>query len=85
MYLLEGQLRLINAENGEDERFVSLLTLEGDWISLLGLYAEIFTLIDLEIKIELASLMRDKDLEKGRVQNISTKSSGFVPKYRLLQ
>jgi len=29
MYLLEGQLRLANAENGEDERFVALLTLEG--------------------------------------------------------
>lgn len=85
MYLLEGQLRLSNAENGEDERFVALLTLEGARISLLGLYAAIFTLIALEIKIELASLMREKTLEKGRVQNVSTKSSGFVPKYRLLQ
>jgi len=62
MYLLEGQLSLINAENGEDERFVALLTLEGARISLLGLYAAIFTLIALEINIELASLTRDKAL-----------------------
>ena len=44
MYLLEGPLRLSNAGNGEDERFVQSLTLGRDWISLLGLYASIFTL-----------------------------------------
>ena len=41
MYLMEGQLRLINAKNGEDERFVALLTLERAQISLLGLYGAI--------------------------------------------
>eukprot|EP01018_Ginkgo_biloba_P017737 Gb_19950 [translate_table: standard] len=86
MYLVEGQLRITAAESdGEEERFVALLALEGARISLLGLYAAIFMLIALEIKFELASLMREKALEKGRMQNAVTQSSGFVPKYRLLQ
>nr|ATG71033.1 no exine fromation 1 [Cupressus sempervirens] len=83
MYLIEGQLRLTTAENGEEERFVALLALEGARISLLGLYAAIFMLIALEIKFELSSLMRDKVLEKGGLPNVSNQS--FVPKYRLLQ
>ena len=44
MYLLEGPLRLSNAENGEEERLVELSTPGRDWISLLELYASIFTL-----------------------------------------
>ncbi|GLJ45910.1 hypothetical protein SUGI_0966700 [Cryptomeria japonica] len=70
-------------ENGDEERFVALLALEGARISLLGLYAAIFMLIALEIKFELASLMRDKVLEKGGLPKVSSQS--FVPKYRLLQ
>ena len=44
MYLLEGPLRLSNVENGKHKRFVEPLTPGRDWISLLELYASIFTL-----------------------------------------
>ncbi|GJS86950.1 probable inactive receptor kinase RLK902 [Tanacetum coccineum] len=45
-----------------------MLAIEGARTSLLGLYVAIFMLIALEIKFELASLMREHDDEKIRVQ-----------------
>ncbi|GKF23193.1 hypothetical protein Tco_0075515, partial [Tanacetum coccineum] len=45
-----------------------MFAVEGARTSLLGLYAAIFMLIALEIKFEMASLMREQDEEKIRVQ-----------------
>lgn len=84
MYFVEGQVRLTMGEN-EDEKFVALLALEGSRGSLLGLYAAIFMLIALQIKFELASLLKEKVIEKGRTRVQPSLNSGFVPKYRLLQ
>ncbi|GJX75220.1 probable lipid-A-disaccharide synthase, mitochondrial [Tanacetum coccineum] len=51
---------------GEKEsKLTALLAVEGARTFLLGLYAAIFMLIKLEIKFELASLMREKVNERG--------------------
>ncbi|GJS56583.1 probable inactive receptor kinase RLK902 [Tanacetum coccineum] len=72
-YLLEGQVRMkpVLAESGvgdlgeEESKLTALLAVEGARTFLLGLYAAIFMLITLEIKFELASLMREKVNERG--------------------
>ncbi|KAL8130660.1 hypothetical protein V2J09_019815 [Rumex salicifolius] len=86
-YLLEGQVRIKSfAEDGgdmdftgEDRKLSAILAVEGARTSLLGLYAAIFMLISLEIKFELTSLMRDKNLERaGSRQNQPGQSSFAV-------
>ncbi|CAA6663960.1 unnamed protein product [Spirodela intermedia] len=65
-YLLEGQLRARALGEGEQaDKFTTLLVVEGARMSLLGLYAMLFLLIALQIKFELASLMRDKVADRG--------------------
>ncbi|KAL6515780.1 hypothetical protein OROHE_018314 [Orobanche hederae] len=70
-YLLEGQVRfnkswLGDEDMGEiDSKIATLLAVEGARTSLLGLFAAVFMLIALEIKFELASLVREKFAEKG--------------------
>ncbi|KAL2652734.1 hypothetical protein R1flu_020862 [Riccia fluitans] len=58
MYLVEGQIRA--AADTEEDKFVASLAIEGGRTSLLGLYAAVFMLIALEIKLELTTIMRDK-------------------------
>lgn len=58
MYLVEGQIRA--ATSSEEDKLVTSLAIEGSRTSLLGLYAAIFMLIALEIKLELTTIMRDK-------------------------
>lgn len=74
MYMMEGQLRLINAKNGEDERFAALLTLEGAQISLLGLYAAIMHSkpnafsswgVDWQVKVQKTSSTRQQPITKS--------------------
>lgn len=89
-YLLEGQVRINKAwlgESGaedmaeEDNRIATLLAVEGARTSLLGLYAAVFMLIALEIKFELASLIRDKFVERGGLRHSQSGegSSATVP------
>lgn len=95
-YLLEGQVRIKSilgdsgvAEMGEEDRkLTTLLAVEGARTSLLGLYAAIFMLIALEIKFELASLMREKTLERGGIrhgQSSQSSSASFAPRMRFMQ
>ncbi|KAA8529969.1 hypothetical protein F0562_034427 [Nyssa sinensis] len=95
-YLLEGQVRIksIVGDGGvgdmveDDYRLTTLLAVEGARTSLLGLYAAIFMLIALEIKFELASLMREKGLERGGIkhsQSDHSSSANFPPKLRSMQ
>ncbi|XP_008777231.2 uncharacterized protein LOC103697202 [Phoenix dactylifera] len=85
-YLLEGQLRAKSTEEGEEAaKFTTMLAVEGARMSLLGLYAMIFMLIALEIKFELASLLREKALDRGVAPSQSGQNSGFPPKLRLIQ
>ncbi|PAN33770.1 hypothetical protein PAHAL_6G043500 [Panicum hallii] len=85
-YLLEGQLRAKNfADEDEAEKFTNMLAVEGARMSLLGLYAAIFMIIALEIKFELALLLRDKAADRGVTHGPSSRSSAFPPKARLLQ
>ncbi|CAL5395872.1 unnamed protein product [Camellia sinensis] len=91
-YLLEGQVRIKNllGDSGEEEdnKLATLLAVEGARTSLLGLYAAIFMLIALEIKFELASLMREKALEKGGIKHSHSGQSGsaaFPAKLRFMQ
>ncbi|KAF5953378.1 hypothetical protein HYC85_006234 [Camellia sinensis] len=91
-YLLEGQVRIKNllGDSGEEEdnKLTTLLAVEGARTSLLGLYAAIFMLIALEIKFELASLMREKALEKGGIKQSHSGQSGsaaFPAKLRFMQ
>ncbi|KAK9076237.1 hypothetical protein SSX86_004570 [Deinandra increscens subsp. villosa] len=98
-YLLEGQVRVktLLAGSGigdigeEDSKLTALLAVEGARTSLLGLYAAIFMLIALEIKFELASLMREKVNEKGgsirhsHSGQSSNSNSTFPPKMRFMQ
>ncbi|XP_071692494.1 uncharacterized protein [Rutidosis leptorrhynchoides] len=97
-YLLEGQVRIktILAESGvgdsseEDSKLTTLLAVEGARTSLLGLYAAIFMLIALEIKFELASLMREKVNERGGLRHSQSGQSSnsltsFPPKTRFMQ
>ncbi|XP_047313377.1 uncharacterized protein LOC124916672 [Impatiens glandulifera] len=79
-YLLEGQVRIKSLLEGggeDDNRLTNLLAVEGARTSLLGLYASIFMLVALEVKFELASLMRENTLERG--------SSVLPPKMRFVQ
>ncbi|KAI3467823.1 hypothetical protein Pfo_024486 [Paulownia fortunei] len=89
-YLLEGQVRINKSwlgESGvedmaeEDNKIATLLAVEGARTSLLGLYAAIFMLIALEIKFELASLMREKFAERGGLRHSQSgqSSSATVP------
>lgn len=96
-YLLEGQVRIksILGDNGfgdfeeEDRKLTTLLAVEGARTSLLGLYAAIFMLIALEIKFELASLMREKSVERGGIRHSHSSSQGsstsFPPRMRFMQ
>ncbi|KAG2576949.1 hypothetical protein PVAP13_6NG065600 [Panicum virgatum] len=85
-YLLEGQLRAKTfADEDEAEKFTNMLAIEGARTSLLGLYAAIFMIIALEIKFELALLLRDKAADRGVTHGPSSRSSAFPPKARLLQ
>ncbi|XP_052204854.1 uncharacterized protein LOC127809798 [Diospyros lotus] len=95
-YLLEGQVRIKNIlgdsvignAGEEDQKLTTLLAVEGARTSLLGLYAAIFMLIALEIKFELASLMREKTSERGGIkhsQSGQSSSATFPPKLRFMQ
>ncbi|XP_075504660.1 uncharacterized protein LOC142542106 isoform X1 [Primulina tabacum] len=96
-YLLEGQVRIskiILGENEivdmteEDNNVAMLLAVEGARTSLLGLYATIFMLIALEIKFELAFLMREKITKKGGLghsQSGQSSSANVPPKLRFMQ
>lgn len=95
-YLLEGQVRIksILGDSGvgdmeeEEKKLTTLLAVEGARTSLLGLYAAIFMLIALEIKFELASLVREKALERGGIrhsQSGQSTSSSFLPRMRFMQ
>ncbi|KQJ88366.1 uncharacterized protein LOC100830867 [Brachypodium distachyon] len=87
-YLLEGQLRAKSfaADEDEAEKFTNMLAIEGARMSLLGLYAAIFMIIALEIKFELALLLRDKVTDRGITHGPSAgRGSAFPPKARLLQ
>lgn len=84
-YLMEGQIRAKSVEEGEEaDKFTTMLAIEGARMSLLGLYAMLFMLIALEIKFELASLMREKALERGSAPTAG-RTTGFPPKMRLSQ
>ncbi|CAN4106986.1 unnamed protein product [Withania somnifera] len=89
-YLLEGQVRInksILGDNSlqdmeeEDSKLATFLAVEGARTSLLGLYAAIFMLIALEVKFELASLMREKVTDRGAVRpsHSGLSSSTIVP------
>ncbi|TVU24603.1 hypothetical protein EJB05_27051, partial [Eragrostis curvula] len=85
-YLLEGQLRAKSfAEEDEAEKFTNMLAIEGARMSLLGLYAAIFMIISLEIKFELALLLREKAADRVATHGPSSRSSAFAPKARLFQ
>lgn len=95
-YLLEAQVRIKNflGDNEfwnvgeEDRKLTTLLAVEGARTSLLGLYAAIFMLIALEIKYELASLIREKTLERGAARHNESgqrNSVGFPPRMRFMQ
>ncbi|KAF9619043.1 hypothetical protein IFM89_004401 [Coptis chinensis] len=94
-YLLEGQLRgrnvlgegIVGEALEEDNKLLTILTIEGARTSLLGLYAAIFMLIALEIKFELASLLREKLVDRGLTPNRSgrSNSANFPPKMRFMQ
>lgn len=83
-YLLEGQVRLNSIlgdsvrNMGEEEQMITtLLAVEGARTSLLGLYAAIFMLIALEIKFELASLVREKTSERGGMRHTKSGESSI--------
>lgn len=96
-YLLEGQVRNNKSLLGdgaagdlevEDNRLATLLAVEGARTSLLGLYAAIFMLIALEIKFELASLLREKVNERGglgRTESGQSGSASVPPRLRFMQ
>lgn len=93
-YLLEGQMRVKSIpgdggfgdlEDEEDSKLTTLLAVEGARTSLLGLYAAIFMLIALEIKFELASLLREKSLERGGMRHSQSNQSNHAPRMRFMQ
>ncbi|GAB2280797.1 hypothetical protein Dimus_015421 [Dionaea muscipula] len=91
-YLLEGQVRIKSIiEDGgvgdaaEDMKLKTLLAVEGARTSLLGLYAAIFMLIALEIKFELASIMREKALERGGMRPNQSGHISTTTKMRFMQ
>lgn len=95
-YLLEGEVRIKSIfEDGgvgemgeEDKKLTTLLAVEGARTSLLGLYAAIFMLIALEIKFELASLLRERAVERGGVRHAQpghSTSASFPLRMRFMQ
>ncbi|CAN4090242.1 unnamed protein product [Withania somnifera] len=96
-YLLEGQVRInksILGDNSlqdmgeEDSKLATFLAVEGARTSLLGLYAAIFMLIALEVKFELASLMREKVTDRGAVRHSHSGQSSSTmvpPRLRFMQ
>ncbi|KAI4336444.1 hypothetical protein L6164_014971 [Bauhinia variegata] len=95
-YLLEGQMRiksiLEDSEIGnmgeEEKKITTLLAVEGARTSLLGLYAAIFMLIALEIKYELAYILREKVADRGGIRHNNSGQSGsttFPPRMRFMQ
>lgn len=95
-YLLEGQVRIkmILGDNGfgdmgeEEKKLTTLFAVEGARTSLLGLYAAIFMLIALEIKFELASLMRENATERTGIrhsQSGQSTSTSFASRMRFMQ
>ncbi|KAK8939496.1 hypothetical protein KSP40_PGU008653 [Platanthera guangdongensis] len=85
-YLMEGQIRAMSPnEDNEANTFGTLLAIEGERMSLLGLYAMLFMLISLEIKFELATLMREKVFERGVIPSQSSHNTSFQSKSRLMQ
>lgn len=62
---------------GERDKLATLLVIEGERISLLGLYAELFMVIALQIKLKLASLMREKALKKAGTHTQMGRTSGL--------
>ncbi|KAM0987870.1 hypothetical protein ACFX13_012123 [Malus domestica] len=95
-YLLEGQVRVKNilgdsefGDLGEEEKkLTTLFAVEGARTSLLGLYAAIFMLIALEIKFEIASLMREKATERPGIrhsQSGQSTSTSFASRMRFMQ
>lgn len=85
-YLMEGQLRAMNTdEDNEANKFSTLLAIEGARMSLLGLYATLFMLISLEIKFELATLLREKAFDRGVAPSQLNHNTGFQSKLRLMQ
>ncbi|KAJ0045241.1 hypothetical protein Pint_06133 [Pistacia integerrima] len=95
-YLLEGQVRIksvmedsvVGGFEEEDKKLTTLLAVEGARTSLLGLYAAIFMLIALEIKFELAPLMRERVVERGGIrhsQSTQSSSASFPTRMRFMQ
>lgn len=96
-YLLEGQVRnnkSLLRDGGvgdldvEDNKLAMLLAVEGARTSLLGLYAAIFMLIALEIKFELAALLREKVTERGGPRHSQSGQNGSAsvpPRLRFMQ
>ncbi|KAK6930734.1 hypothetical protein RJ641_002527 [Dillenia turbinata] len=94
-YLLEGQVRIktilgdgVRDWGDDDNKLTTLLAVEGARTSLLGLYAAIFMLIALQIKFELASLLREKAIERGGVRHhrsVQSSSGNLPPKMRFMQ
>ncbi|KAI4343461.1 hypothetical protein L6164_010805 [Bauhinia variegata] len=95
-YLLEGQMRIKNiledseiGNMGEEERNITtLLAVEGARTSLLGLYGAIFMLIALEIKYELAYILREKVADRDGIRHNNSDQSGsasVLPRMRFMQ
>lgn len=95
-YLLEGQMRIrniledteIGGMDEEEKKLTTLLAVEGARTSLLGLYAAIFMLIALEIKYELATILREKVVDRGGTRHNYSGQSGstsFPPRMRFMQ
>ncbi|CAH9079510.1 unnamed protein product [Cuscuta europaea] len=90
-YLLEGEVRINRNLTGdmreEDSKLVTYLAVEGARASLLGLYAAILMLIALEVKFELASLIRDKVPERsgGLRHSLSGETASIPPRVRFMQ
>ncbi|XP_031124366.1 uncharacterized protein LOC116027078 [Ipomoea triloba] len=94
-YLLEGQVRINKSMLGddgvldvgeEDSKLATYLAVEGARTSLLGLYAAILMLIALEVKFELASLMREKAEGGGlrHSQSSQSSSASVTPRLRFM-
>ncbi|XP_061989600.1 uncharacterized protein LOC133708162 [Rosa rugosa] len=95
-YLLEGQVRIKSilgdggfGDLGEEERkLTTLFAVEGARTSLLGLYAAIFMLVALEVKYELASLLREKATERSGIRHSlsgQSTSTSFPSRMRFMQ
>ncbi|CAA0815517.1 no exine formation 1 [Striga hermonthica] len=89
-YLLEGQVRINKTwvDDVADEnsgQMATLLAIEGARTSLLGLYAAIFMLIALEIKFELASLVRDSSSSSGGRRQSAAPSAAVPPRLRFMK